>query len=97
MSAVDCWECEKSYPKDMVFDIPVFNDITNSKATIRWCFTCANQQLKNTDYFIIKKKVIDILRVHNKKLFHDLQIVIEDYRRHLNENILFLEKIRRIK
>lgn len=97
MSAVDCWECGRTYPNDMVFDIPVFNDLNNSRATIRWCFSCANKQLKYTEFIIIKKGIVGLLKEYNNKLFNELKLVIKDYHEHLDENISFLRKIKELK
>lgn len=94
MSTVDCWECGKSYPKDIVFDIPIFNNLDNSKATIRWCFDCANNQLTNSDFIIIKKDIINLLKKYNQKLFDDLKFIISDYRRHLHEYLDVLKKLK---
>ena len=48
MSAVQCWQCGKDYPKSQVFDIPVFH----IGFRIKWCFNCANKQLKLSDKII---------------------------------------------
>ncbi len=49
MSQVYCWECEESYARNEVFDIPVFN----KGYTIQWCFNCAMKQLKWSDYKLV--------------------------------------------
>lgn len=49
MSATECWECGKIYPKSELLDIPIFN-----KFTVKWCFKCANKQLGYSGYKIIK-------------------------------------------
>jgi len=51
MSQEYCWECEDSYARDELFDIPVFN----KGYTIRWCLNCAMKQLAWTDYRLVPK------------------------------------------
>jgi len=52
MSQVYCWNCNQSYSKDKVFDIPVFS----GGQTVVWCFNCAMKQLEWSDYRIVPKK-----------------------------------------
>ncbi len=51
MSQVYCWECENSYARNEVFDVPVFR----RGYTIKWCLNCAMKQLEWTDYRLIPK------------------------------------------
>ena len=93
---VHCWQCGHNYPKEAAFNIPLFNN-PGSRATIRWCFDCANKQLVFSDFAIIKKDVVNLLRIYNKKLSEDLRLVIKDYHQHLGENISFLKRIKELK
>ena len=49
MSKEYCWECEESYSKDEIFDIPIFN----KGHTVKWCLKCAMKQLEWTDYRLV--------------------------------------------
>ena len=51
MSQVYCWECEESYSKDKVLDIPIFN----KGYKIQWCLNCVIKQLEWTDYRLVPK------------------------------------------
>lgn len=51
MSQVYCWECEQSYARDEVLDIPIFK----RGWTVKWCFNCVMKQLKWSDYRLIPK------------------------------------------
>ena len=51
MSQEYCWECEESYARDEVLDIPVFH----KGYTVKWCLNCVMKQLKWTDYRLIPK------------------------------------------
>lgn len=54
MSQVYCWECEDSYGKSEVFDIPVFK----KGYTVTWCFNCAMKQLEWTNYCFVSRPLI---------------------------------------
>lgn len=51
MSQEHCWECGESFPRDKVFDIPIFT----RGWTVKWCFNCAMKQLKYTDFAIVQR------------------------------------------
>ncbi len=51
MSQVYCWECEESYAKDEVLDIPIFH----RGYTVKWCLNCVMKQLQWTDYRLVPK------------------------------------------
>jgi len=90
MSQEYCWECEESYARNKVLDIPVFK----KGYTIKWCLNCVMKQLQWTDYKLILKpekykkfKVKSIEDWHNEavKITEELILCFESQFRKLKE------------
>jgi len=78
MTTEYCWSCGQGYRRDEVFDIPVFKQ----GWTVKWCFNCAMEQLKWTDYRLIK-----VPENYKGKKLHikNLEDEGEEYRKFLEE------------
>jgi hypothetical protein len=90
MSQEHCWECEESYCRDEVFDIPVFK----KGDTVKWCLNCAMKQLQWTDYRLVPKpksyKNFKIKSIEDdgkewKNIMNELVLCFEEQFRKLEE------------
>ena len=91
MSQVYCWECENSYARDEVLDIPVFD----KGFTIQWCLNCVMKQLQWTDY-----RLIPAPQKYKKFRIKSVEDDSKEYQKMLDELVLCFEaqfrKIKRI-
>lgn len=89
MSQVYCWECEESFAKDEVLDIPVFS----KGYTIKWCLNCVMKQLKWTDY-----RLIPIPKKYKEFKIQSCEDDLKYYENILGElKLCFENQIRKIK
>ncbi len=90
MSQEYCWECEESYARDEVLDIPIFR----KGYTVKWCLNCVMKQLEWTDYRLVPKfekyKKFKIKSIEDdgkewRKIMDELTLCFESQIRKLKE------------